>query len=126
MNYGNSLFTVDDTPKLEDLMELTSKSGKKIGVINNAASQWKELAGVLGFRQDDIDSISRTYPETHEACHHMLAWWLEGDKGPVTWTSLIHGLRDAGLIELAEDLNESINIHLPLSRSLDSPMSQYL
>ena len=111
------LFTVDDAPKLKDLMELKSKSGKKIRVVHGAASQWKELASVLGFQQDDIDSISRTYSKTHKACRHMLALWLKGDKGPwpVTWTSLIHGLISAGLVELADDLNESIDIHLPLS-----------
>ena len=40
-----------------------------------------------------------------EACREMLATWLEGNNGEVSWTAFTQALIDAGLPELADSLN---------------------
>lgn len=71
----------------------------------------------LGFQHLDVQGMSEAHSDDHEACRSMLALWIEGDfgdRGPVTWTFLIEGLRDAGLMDLADDLNQTISIlHVP-------------
>jgi hypothetical protein len=39
-----------------------------------------------------------------EACREMLATWLEGNNGEVSWTALTQALIDAGLPEVADSV----------------------
>ena len=44
-----------------------------------------------------------------EACHRVFTKWLDGGDGlckPVTWGTLIQCLIDAGLVDIAEELEE--------------------
>ena len=86
---------------------LEGHGGRKVKLIEGIGSQWKELAVALGFEQDIIDMIISTHLHRHhEACHEMLARWLEGDTGQVSWTTFIQSLITAGLPDLADSLNE--------------------
>ena len=75
------------------------------------AAQWEELAIALGF-EAVIERIRRDYvQDARGACRHVLTEWLaekaEGNlRGPVTWTTLIDCLIDAGFAGLAEQLKE--------------------
>lgn len=94
---------------LQALELLEGHGGRKVKVIDSVASQWTELAQTLGFRQDTIENIADTYMQCHEACREMFVKWLEnneGLKGPVSWSTLIQCLIDAGLVEIADSLME--------------------
>ena len=47
--------------------------------------------------------------QPEEACHRVFTKWLDGGDGlckPVTWGTLIQCLIDAGLVDIAEELEE--------------------
>ena len=102
---------LDNKPKLQELQVLSSESGdaKKIRVIDTVAAQWEELAIALGFEAAVINYIRRDHVhDAKGACCHVLTKWLmeeeENLRAPVTWTTLIECLMDAGFASLAEDL----------------------
>ena len=41
-----------------------------------------------------------------ETCREILATWLEGNNGEVSWTEFSQALIDAGLPELADNLKD--------------------
>ena len=101
-----------DKPKLQELQVLNSDSGdaKKIRVIDTVAAQWEELAIALGFEAAVINYIRRDHVhDAKGACRDVLGKWLEEEenlRGPVTWTTLIECLVDAGFASLAEALKK--------------------
>ena len=82
-------------------------------VIRDAAYKWRELAMSLNFdgpRIESIDMGALCKPE--EACRQILVKWLDGDddlRGPVTWSTLIQCMIDAGLVGMADRLKELIS-----------------
>jgi hypothetical protein len=82
------------------------------------AARWEELAIALGFEASAIEYIGRDHvQDARGACRHVLTEWLaekaEGNlRGPVTWTTLIDCLTDAGFASLAEDLKK---VKIPIS-----------
>ena len=46
--------------------------------------------------------------DDEEACREMLATWLEGNNGEVSWTAFSQTLIDAGLPELADSLKDIV------------------
>ena len=109
---------IDDKPKLQELRVLSCESGsnaRKVQVIDTVAAQWEELAIALGFEAAVINYIRRDHVhDAKGACCHVLTKWLAEEKasknlrGPVTWTTLIECLADAGFGTLAEDLKKII------------------
>ena len=81
--------------------------GRRIKVIDSVGSQWEELAKALEMEQEYIDMIKTTHGDNdQEACRAMLATWLEGNNGEVSWTVLSRALIDAGLPDLADSLKD--------------------
>ena len=63
------------------------------------------MAKALDLGQEDIDMIETTHSDNdEEACHEMLAIWLEGNNGEVSWTAFSQALIDAGLPEVSDSL----------------------
>ena len=89
-------------------MEVIEGHGRRrIKIIDSIGSQWQELAKVLNIGQEDIDMLKTTHSDSNEeACREMLATWLEGNNGEVSWTVFIQALIDAGLLELADNLKD--------------------
>ena len=86
-------------------LEVTEgRGGRKVRVIESIGSQWEEVAKALDIGQEDIDMIKTTHSDNEEACREMLATWLEGNNGEVSWTEFSQALIDAGLPELADRL----------------------
>ena len=86
---------------------LEGRGGRKVRVIESIGSQWEEVAKALDMGQEDIDMIKTTHSDNdEEACHEMLATWLEGNNGEVSWTAFSQALIDAGLPELADSLKD--------------------
>ena len=76
---------------------------RKVRVVESIGSEWEEVAKALDMGQEDIDMIKSTHSDNdEEACHEMLATWLEGNSDEVSWTAFTQALIDARLSELAD------------------------
>ena len=96
---------------IEALKVLEGRGGGKVRVLDGIGSEWEEVAKALDMGQEDIDMIkSRHSDYDEEACCEMLATWLEGNNGEVSWTALTQALIDAGLPELADSLKDVLNL----------------
>ena len=95
---------------MKHLQVLKGRGGRKVRVIDSVASEWEELAIALGFEKCDTDSFNRDYSQNAKgACRTVLRMWLNGESDldqPITWTTLIQCLIDAGFASVAEDLEE--------------------
>ena len=103
--------TTDCCLSLEVLETFESHDGRMIKIIDDVASQWEELAKALGFGEEDVDRIKYAFPERYEACREMLGKWMEGNENlisPVTWTTLIQSMINAGLVDVADNIREVI------------------
>ena len=91
---------------------IEGRGGRKIKVIEDIGSHWENLAVELGIQQEIIDQIKNEIPSHnhHEACNTVLATWLEGNSGDVSWDTLAQCLITAGLPELADNLKESLRL----------------
>ena len=98
-------------PSIKALEVIQGHGGRKIKVIDSVGSQWEELAKALEMEQKDIDMIKATHGDNdQEACHAMLATWLEGNNGEVSWIVFIQALIDAGLPDLADSLKDVLQL----------------
>jgi hypothetical protein len=92
---------------IKALEVIKSRGGGKMEIIKSIGSEWVEVAKALDMRQEDIDIIkTRHSDDDEEACREMLATWLEGNNGEVSWTALTQALIVAGLPELSESLKD--------------------
>ena len=81
--------------------------------MHEVTPHWKEVAITLGFDGPGIEAIDQTaFRNPEDACHEMFVRWLDEDNGlvPVTWGTLIQGLIDAGLVDVADSLKVCLNI----------------
>ena len=86
---------------------LEGHEGRKVRVLESIGSEWEEVAKALDMGQEDIHMIKTTHSDNdEEACREMLAIWLEGNNGEVSWTAFTQALIDAGLPELADSLKD--------------------
>ena len=101
---------------------MTGHREKRIKVIDGIGSQWEELAKALDMEQKDVDMIKTTHGDNdEEACRAMLATWLEGNNGEVSWTVLSQALIDAGLPDLADSLKDVLSCRDSSVRFCTSP-----
>ena len=79
--------------------------------MDSVASEWEQLAIALGFEVADIDCVKRNYvQDVKGACREILTKWLNGESecdSPITWSTLIQSLIDAGQVGITEDLQET-------------------
>ena len=98
---------------IEALEELEGRGGGKVRVLDGIGSEWEEVAKALDMGQEDIDMIkTRHSDDDEEACREMLATWLEGNNGEVSWTALTQALIDAGLPQLADEVKDILRLEL--------------
>ena len=99
------MLSVSAVPKLHQL-DLVKSNGKTVRVIQSAASKWKQLATRIHFEYNDISRIREDcHWQCQDACSEVCCEWLSGAGGkPTNWTTLITASREAGLSELASDL----------------------
>ena len=96
---------------IKALEELEGHGGRKVRVVESIGSEWEEVAKALDMGQEDIDMIKTRHSDhDEEACYEMLATWLEGNNGEVSWTALTQALIDAGLPQLADDVKDVLNL----------------
>ena len=108
INVGSGIKIVLNIKALE---ELEGRGGRKVRVVESIGSEWEEVAKALDMGQEDIDMIKTRHSDLdEEACREMLATWLEGNNGEVSWTALTQALIDAGLPQLADSLKDVLNL----------------
>ena len=96
---------------IQSLEVLEGHGGRKVKVVEGIRSEWEEVAKALDMGQEDIDMIKSTHSDNdEEACREMLATWLEGNNGEVSWTAFTQALIDAGLPELADSLKDVLGL----------------
>ena len=97
-----------ERPELHQLQLLKSRRGKELRLIEQVAPNWKDLATALHFDWPRIDSIDEANRKPEDKCQAMFGRWLDGehDLEPATWETLHQCLIDAGIVELADDLQE--------------------
>ena len=98
---------------MESLKLIEGRGGRKIKVIEGIGPHWEDLARALEIEQKVIDSIKSLHPSHsyHEVCGAaVLASWLQGYGGKVSWTSLVQEIITAGLLELADSLKEILKL----------------
>ena len=108
------IFNTDSPPTLDmKALELLEGHGRrKVKVIEDIGSHWEDLAVELEVQEEIIDQIKSEHPSHshHEACRAVLATWLEGNGSEVSWFTLTQGLITAGLLELADNLKETLRL----------------
>ena len=106
----NANVHIDSTPKLHQLGYLKHHN-RTIKVIECVAFKWEHVATQLYFEGHLINTIKRdSHHQVDSACRDMFIKWLEGaGRKPITWTTLIDALCEAGLSRVADDLNSIIN-----------------
>ena len=99
--------SISTTVDIQALEVIKGRGGREVRVIESIGSEWEEVAKALDMGQEDIDMIKTTHSDNdEEACREMLATWLEGNDGEVSWTAFTQALIDAGLSELADSVKD--------------------
>lgn len=95
-----------DRPKMDELYCLCDK--QEIRVIERIASRWNEVALALHFDGHIIALVHHdTQGRAMDSTIAILQRWLDGGGyQPVTWNTLIEGLRTSKFNTLAEELSD--------------------
>ena len=113
-----SVFSITDVGSVESrltlprLLNLKTSSGSTVNIVKQIGSDYFTL-GIL-LLNDDNGAVTSAITNQH---HHnavainqeILMRWVRGQgKQPVTWSTLIGVLRDVGLSQLAQAIQESL------------------
>ena len=109
---SNAELKENTVPRLHEL-DMIECNGKKLKVIESAASKWEKLAIHLKFDSSRISSIGwNSQFKTKDACMSVLSEWLGGVKGsrqPTTWATLVKVLEEADLGDLSKELKSVLD-----------------
>ena len=114
---SSSARSLTSKPTLPQLLNLKTSSGSTVRVVQQIGTHYSTLGPLL---LDDVNGA--VIPAITNQHHHnavainqeILTQWLQGQgKLPVTWSTLLDVLRDAGLSELTEMVQKSLNITSP-------------
>ena len=90
-------------------------------ILKDGANRRERIAIRLYFEGGMISEISKDSSDMNQACRTMFVKWLDGDdelRVPRTWETVIKVLREAGLSQLAKNLEatltENTSLILPL------------
>ena len=87
-------------------LDLLTDNEKTVKIIDSVAHTWEKLALRLHFDGSDIARIKRDNTnDCIQACRTVFTEWLQGKgRRPGTWETLVEALREAGFIELANEV----------------------
>ena len=83
---------------------------QRIRIIEKIATRWRQLGASLKFSTSSLEIIDADNRGKIEACtERMLSLWLEGhvqedSQAPITWRTFLEALRDANLVQLADNI----------------------
>ena len=89
---------------------------QRIRIIEKIAPRWRQLGACLKFSTSSLEIIDADKRGQVEACtERMLSLWLEGhvqedSRAPITWRTFLEAMRDANLVQLADNLTHLLPI----------------
>ena len=83
---------------------------KTVRIFEKGAGKWDKIATRLHFEGAKIAQIrTDCQHDTYQACQKTFTEWLDGKEGlrrPTAWSTIITALKEAGLGQLADDLEK--------------------
>ena len=115
--YFLSLFHYSDRslttkPTLPELLNLKMSSGSTVNIVQQIGTHYSTLGPLL--LRDDTGAVTLAIVSQHQRDvalinQEILTRWLQGQgKLPVSWYTLIDVLKNAGLLELAQMIQDSL------------------
>ena len=106
----HSSLNLDSKPTLCQLGCL-KHNNQRIMVIEQIGSKWEFVADQLGIESHVTDTIKvDSHYQVNSACREMFIRWLKGiGCQSITWRALIDALNDAGLSQVAHELDNIIS-----------------
>ena len=107
---GSRLLTTK--PTLPELLNLKTSSGSTINIVQQMGTHYHILGPLL--LRDDTSTVTSAIASQHQRDvalinQEILTRWLQGQgKLPVSWSTLIDVLKNAGLLEIAQMIQESL------------------
>ena len=89
---------------------------QRIRIIDKIATRWRQLGACLEISTDSLDIIEVNNNRQVDTCtEKMLILWLkcqvqEDSQAPITWRTFLEALRDANLVQLADNLTHLLSI----------------
>ena len=121
------IFHVGDKPTLQELSCFTytiNGREKKVCIIDAVAARWKRLGIALEFEKYQLDNIRENHRSVEKCSQELLSQWLEGasnvTKPAVTWKKLLHAMKEARCLTVAQVLQ------LQKALSGEGKCSQYI
>ena len=113
--HTQNLFTIEGTPKPNQLIRLVGRNGEQISIRDHLAGNWEDLFLCLNFEpaeenQSMIAVIKRNNAgKVEDACREVLLKWLAGGgRKPVTWATFIDVLIDMSESNLADKIKKAL------------------
>ena len=102
------------------LINMPTQSGGEIKIIKSIGAKYTSLGAML--LDDDTGAVTEAIVASHpqQPIHYIITSWLQdGGREPVIWATLIDVFKQAGLKQLAQDIEHearpSQHIHSPPS-----------
>ena len=100
-----------NTPTLEELEDLETKSGKHIDMLADIGTDYEKFG--IKILEDDkgtkVDVIKEDQGKASKSKREIAKQWLKGKgKQPVTWGTLVQVLESIGLKELATEIRGAL------------------
>ena len=100
-------------PSLAMLLLLKTNEGKKIRIIKEVATYWRQLGLLLDFDKagTQLDIIETNNPTNAEACCQiMFQHWIKGNGvKPCSWRKLIELIEDCDQVVLAKEIQTALS-----------------
>lgn len=104
--------STSDKPTMPDLLNFETRSGSSINIVEEIGSNFSKLGPLLLCDNDNsvTSAIQIQHQQIADAINQeIMTRWLWGKgKKPVAWSTLICVLRDIGLSELAQRIEENL------------------
>ena len=110
--YVSSSTSATSKPILSELLNFKTSSGSTVNIVEQIGTHYSKLGPLL--LTDNTGAVTSAivsqYQRDADAINQeILTRWLQGQgKKPVSWSTLIDVLRDVGLSELSQMIQESL------------------
>ena len=99
---------------LKMLLHYKREGEEPVRIIDEVATNWKDLGIFLSFTTSELEIISKQHSKPEECCKEMLTKWLDGytasrqDASPVSWETLLTAIKDARWRILAQKVESFV------------------
>ena len=107
------MFISDSQPTIDNLLLLKTTDGKKIKIISELASSWRDLGFHMKFdeRGKELKTIEKKHHgDPKDCCCAVFQHWLDGNGvSPHSWRTLIGLLEDLDQVVLAQEIQSALS-----------------